>query len=196
MTKIDSSTFLIGVLLGGLMGGLIAVGYMGTMPKSTDSPSEDYNISIGDKITEELFGRDIEIKAPKHRYKPKSSIHRYTSDKYERVFEGYTYTVYLMQNVCESDSMVPSISCNSTVESIGVRGSSKLLDSIQVGDIIGFKNKNISNKVIVHRIVFEGEDNEGRFFITKGDNNKYTDEGWFGKVREDDIRYLVVAIIY
>ena len=65
-------------------------------------------------------------------------------------------------------------------------------DDLQVGDIISFWSTTIGTTVI-HRIVEIGEDSEGIYFVTKGDNNLYRDSE---KVRFEHIKGVVVGIIY
>jgi len=65
-------------------------------------------------------------------------------------------------------------------------------DVLKVGDIISFWSKTIGTTVI-HRIVEVGKDNEGVYFVTKGDNNLYKDPE---KVRFEQVKGVVVGIIY
>ena len=65
-------------------------------------------------------------------------------------------------------------------------------DQIDVGDIISYRSE-YSSGIIIHRVIEKGSDNEGDFFILKGDNNDRADPG---KVRFDQIERIVVAIIY
>lgn len=62
-------------------------------------------------------------------------------------------------------------------------------DSINVGDIISFDRDGI---LIVHRVVEKGFDENGLYFITKGDNNGFSD----GKVRFEDVKYITIGILY
>lgn len=62
---------------------------------------------------------------------------------------------------------------------------------IQVGDIISYTNS--QGERIIHRVVYKGTDNEGVYFIVKGDNNKVSDPG---KVRFDQIDRVLFAIIW
>ena len=64
------------------------------------------------------------------------------------------------------------------------------VDDIEVGDIVSYKYNDIS---IVHRVVEKGIDEQGVYFIMKGDNNSDDDPY---KVRFDQIQRVVVAIIY
>jgi hypothetical protein len=65
-------------------------------------------------------------------------------------------------------------------------------DQINVGDIISFETKYQSG-TIIHRVIEQGEDEEGWYVITKGDNNSFKDPG---KVRFKDIKKVLVGIIY
>ena len=61
---------------------------------------------------------------------------------------------------------------------------------INIGDIIAYRYE---KKTIVHRVIKIGEDPDGWFAITKGDNNEFFDPM---KVRFSDIERVVVGIIY
>lgn len=71
----------------------------------------------------------------------------------------------------------------------GIRIAPQSPDEINVGDIITFER---DSNLIVHRVVEKGQDDEGIYFVTKGDNNLYTD----GKVYFQDVRYKTIAILY
>ncbi|MEE9525935.1 MAG: signal peptidase I [Candidatus Woesearchaeota archaeon] len=60
------------------------------------------------------------------------------------------------------------------------------------GDIISYRSTKV-NAVVIHRIIDIGVDDEGVFFVTKGDNNKDTDPE---KVRFHQITGVVVGILY
>ncbi len=82
-------------------------------------------------------------------------------------------------------SMKPTLDENAN----GIRIVPKTEEDIDVGDIITFKE---GDDLIVHRVIEKGTDNEGIYFITKGDNNTMSD----GKVRFKDIKYITVALIF
>ena len=65
-------------------------------------------------------------------------------------------------------------------------------DEIKVGDIISYDVKGY-DYAFVHRVVKIEKDNKKTYFITKGDNLKFNDEG---KVRFEQIEGVVVGIIY
>ena len=71
----------------------------------------------------------------------------------------------------------------------GIRIKPDSEKDIHIGDIISFRD---NSQLIVHRVVDKGLDNEGVYFITKGDNNSVVD----GKVRFKDIEYVTIAIIW
>jgi hypothetical protein len=65
-------------------------------------------------------------------------------------------------------------------------------NSIKVGDIISFESSWNSN-LIVHRVIFIGEDELGWYCVTKGDNSRFTDPG---KLRFNKVRYLLIGVLY
>jgi signal peptidase I len=65
-------------------------------------------------------------------------------------------------------------------------------EELQVGDIVTFKPF-WSNKLIVHRIIQIGNDDEGWYCVTKGDNNILTDPG---KLRYGEIESILAVILY
>ena len=84
-----------------------------------------------------------------------------------------------------SGSMLPLID----EETTGIKISPRSPDEIGEGDIITYEE---GEELIVHRVLEKGEDNEGAYFITKGDNNRIND----GKVRFPQIRSLTIGILY
>jgi len=68
----------------------------------------------------------------------------------------------------------------------------KLENEIHIGDIISYKAE-FTEGYVIHRVVDIRKDEEGTYYITKGDNNKNIDPN---KVRFEQIRGLVVAVVY
>ena len=62
-------------------------------------------------------------------------------------------------------------------------------NQLKIGDIISFKK---GEDLIVHRIVEKGTDENGTYFVTKGDNNLQSD----GKVYFKDIKYVTIGVLY
>ncbi len=71
----------------------------------------------------------------------------------------------------------------------GIRIIPKSEEDIHVGDIITFEQDNM---LIVHRVISIGTDEQGTYFITKGDNSPIND----GKVRFKDIKYITIGVIW
>jgi len=69
----------------------------------------------------------------------------------------------------------------------GIRIIPSSAEQIGVGDIVTFGTENI-----VHRVIEKGEDEEGYWFITKGDNNQVSD----GEIRFKDIKYVTIGVLY
>ncbi len=63
---------------------------------------------------------------------------------------------------------------------------------IQPGDIIAYTTDNF-NGTVIHRVIDKGTDGKGTYFIAKGDNNVDADPK---KIRFNQIRYVLVAVIY
>jgi len=83
-------------------------------------------------------------------------------------------------------SMLPSINENSNAIEITPESEK----DVCVGDIIAFR---YSQKSISHRVMEKGTDEQGVYFITKGDNLESNDPF---KVRFSQIESVIVAIIY
>ena len=61
---------------------------------------------------------------------------------------------------------------------------------LKIGDVVSYYNR---GKKIIHRIVDISEDENGTYYIMKGDNNRYPDKG---KVRFGQISGVVIGILY
>ena len=61
---------------------------------------------------------------------------------------------------------------------------------IELGDIVTYESDN--GDLIVHRVIEIGEDEQGTYFVVKGDNNLFSD----GKIRFSQIRYITIGILY
>jgi hypothetical protein len=88
----------------------------------------------------------------------------------------------------DTGSMEPVLDRKST----GIEITPKSSDEIKAGDIISYKQKN-SDDTIIHRVVKIGEDSEGWYAVTKGDNNNAND---FEKVRFSQVKRILVGILY
>ncbi len=88
----------------------------------------------------------------------------------------------------DTKSMVPILDKGAN----GIKIVPKSPDSIHIGDIVTYEADWIDG-LVVHRVVYIGEDSLGKYFILKGDNNIESDPE---KVRFEQIRYVTVALIY
>ena len=82
-------------------------------------------------------------------------------------------------------SMKPILDENSN----GIRIRPDSEGDISIGDIISFRQ---DNYLIVHRVIDKGTDEQGTYFITKGDNASLADR----KVRFEDIEYITIGVIW
>lgn len=83
-------------------------------------------------------------------------------------------------------SMEPLINSGSN----GIETIPESEEDINIGDIIVY---NSTDGLIVHRVIFIGNDEDGKYFLVKGDNNKFPDEY---KIRFSDIKYVLIGILY
>ena len=83
----------------------------------------------------------------------------------------------------------------------GIRVVPRSEDEIEVGDIVSYKfgpqldslwHQTGQGMLVVHRVVDKGIDDEGVYFVMKGDNNLIADE----KVRFEDVEYVTVGVIW
>ena len=89
-----------------------------------------------------------------------------------------------LSNYAASGSMMPVLDSGSN----GIRIVPKE-GELKIGDIVSYEK---DGELIVHRIVEIGQDSEGTWFVTKGDNNSAND----GKIRFSDIRYVTIGVLY
>jgi signal peptidase I len=88
----------------------------------------------------------------------------------------------------DTHSMEPVLSSRSNAIEI----SPKSTDDIKVGDIISYKSE-YADGTIIHRVIEKNSDDQGIYFILKGDNNPQPDPG---RIRFEQIQRVVVAIVY
>lgn len=65
-------------------------------------------------------------------------------------------------------------------------------EEVKVGDIISYKSL-YADGIIIHRVIYESSDENGSYFILKGDNNPSSDPG---KIRCSQIQRKVIGILY
>lgn len=88
----------------------------------------------------------------------------------------------------DSNSMDPFL--DKEANGIEIRPTSP--SQVGVGDIVAYKSS-LTTGVVIHRVVEKGFDENGTYFILKGDNNPGIDPE---KVRFEQIEGVLVGIIY
>jgi hypothetical protein len=140
--------------------------------------------SFVSNITEQIINVTSKIKfyesfAPAD-YLPQEKIHVYGNsivlDVKDAQWSKFTST----------GSMIPVFDENANA----VQVLPKSPDDISIGDIIAFMQ---DREIIIHRVVDTGTDEQGFYYITKGDNNILADTE---KVRFEQIEGKVIAVIY
>ena len=69
---------------------------------------------------------------------------------------------------------------------------SKDAAEIQVGDVVSYRSS-YAEGIIIHRVIRKGTDDEGTYFIVKGDNNSAEDPG---RIRFSQIERVLIGVIY
>jgi hypothetical protein len=64
-------------------------------------------------------------------------------------------------------------------------------EDIHVGDVISYKNE--KGDIVIHRVIEMNADNDGIYYVVKGDNNPIADST---KVRFVDVQGILVAVVY
>lgn len=91
-------------------------------------------------------------------------------------------------------SMIPTLNENSN----GIRIVPESENDIHIGDLITYvRNESCgenctTEEYIIHRVIEIGSDEEGIYWILKGDANPISD----GKVRFSEIRYKTIIVLY
>jgi|APSaa5957512576_1039674.scaffolds.fasta_scaffold07342_5 hypothetical protein len=90
-----------------------------------------------------------------------------------------------LSNYADSGSMRPFFDKGAN----GIRVVPANESEVDVGDIVSYR---FGGMLIVHRVIEKGFDDEGFYYVVKGDNNLIRD----GKIRFIDIEYITIGIIY
>jgi signal peptidase I len=122
-----------------------------------------------------------EIISPKDRI-GEDQIHIY-EDKIVIDISGATYAKY-----ADTGSMDPFLD----TEANGLEIKPISEEDIQVGDVITYQPGWTSN-LVVHRVIQVGEDEQGWYAYTKGDNVSVIDPG---KIRFDQVEYILIGVLY
>lgn len=135
----------------------------------------------------QVFTGAVSFDADDEKFSPKDRV---KSDQIA-VYEGMVVlniTRAEWAEYTDTNSMVPLIDSGTN----GIEVVPESEDDLVVGDIIVYRPEWTSG-LVVHRIVGIGEDEKGRYFLTKGDNSGSADPE---KVRFEQIESVLVGIIY
>lgn len=91
----------------------------------------------------------------------------------------------ILSRYAGTGSMLPTFGDSAN----GIRIIPNSAEEIKIGDIVSFERNNL---MVVHRVVEKGTDENGTWFVTKGDNNSESDE----KIYFENIKYVTIGIIY
>jgi hypothetical protein len=86
----------------------------------------------------------------------------------------------------DTNSMDPLLDAGAN----GIEIKPQFEDDIHVGDVISYKTE---NGIIVHRVIEISYDEEGIYYVVKGDNNPTADKD---KVRFADVQGILIAVVY
>ncbi|MEK6872337.1 MAG: hypothetical protein AABX16_05525 [Nanoarchaeota archaeon] len=130
----------------------------------------------------------IETFFDEHIFNTSHAPSNYLSEEQIEVYDD-RIVIYIngssLSHYADSGSMKPLLDAKSN----GIRIKPDSVDDISVGDIISFRHNDL---LIVHRVIQKGKDEEGVYFITKGDNNILSD----GKARFDQIEYKTIGVLW
>jgi signal peptidase I len=87
----------------------------------------------------------------------------------------------------DSNSMDPLLDYGAN----GIEIKPESEQDITVGDIISFRSN--GGSIIIHRVIDITSDEQGLYYITKGDNNPTADAQ---KVRFEDVLGILIAVVY
>lgn len=95
--------------------------------------------------------------------------------------------------VLNTNSMLPTITSESTI----LLKKPTSIQDVCIGDIIYYKTNNCTfpkSEFVLHRVISQNEDILGIYYNAKGDNNGNVIDNC--KIRYEDIKYVVVGILY
>ncbi|MBR9692434.1 signal peptidase I [Candidatus Woesearchaeota archaeon] len=173
--KLKNLILIIAVFAFGIMAGNAFSG-------AFSSPVYDDGYEFPSQIYSGLTGRAIERPGPTDTV-PERDIEVYN----DKVIISIKDAIYA--KFTDTNSMDPVIDAGANA----IEVKPKTADDVQEGDIIAYKNSCAGDGTIIHRVIKQGADDLGIYWLTKGDNNPKVDPC---KVRLDEITGKVVAIIY
>lgn len=95
---------------------------------------------------------------------------------------------YTLSSYSGTGSMIPLMDQNANGIEIPITDPTQ----VHIGDLITYTKRDNPNELIIHRVLKIQQDNNGFYYIMKGDNNNYDDD----IVRFEQIKYKTVVILY
>lgn len=135
--------------------------------------------SVSNTFTAAIEGRGVEKLSPAD-HVAESQIKVY-KNKIELDIQNAIWSKFT-----DTNSMDPLLDAGSN----GLEIVPENAEQINLGDIVSYESK---DGIIVHRVIEINKDENGTYFILKGDNNPEQDPG---KVRFEQIKGVVVGVIY
>jgi len=147
-----------------------------------DSAESEANVELADSsVFDRYFFKSKELISPSD-WISQDQIHVYP-DKVVIELDNPQWAVFT-----DTNSMDPVI--DSGAHAIEVVPESP--EDISVGDIVSYDSE-FAEGTVIHRVFEIGEDSQGWYCRTKGDNNAFEDPG---KIRFSQIQRVLVAVIY
>ncbi|MCC7574073.1 hypothetical protein KO361_00575 [Candidatus Woesearchaeota archaeon] len=157
----------------------------------TPSVAETYPIIKNSELINDIAHLNTEI--------PKQTADERNKPSPSNFFNTHQIRVYPDRVVLEAEnivwagfedtkSMLPIINKDSNALQI----IPNCPEDIQLGDIVSYRS-NYASGIIIHRVIHIDEDEQGIYFVLKGDNNPASDPG---RIRCNQIDRKVIAILY
>ncbi|MEK6886201.1 MAG: signal peptidase I [Nanoarchaeota archaeon] len=136
--------------------------------------------SVTDTFTAAVNGRSVEKNSPGDHINEKQI--KVYNDKIELDIQNAIWSRFT-----DTNSMDPFLDSGSN----GIEVIPNDISEIKVGDIVSYASKD--GGIVIHRVIEINSDENGTYFIIKGDNNPIPDNE---KVRFNQIKGILVGIIY
>ncbi len=169
------------ILLIAFVAGILAgQGYHAT--QAALDPTNYDDVAFPSNVYSGITGRAVERLSPSNHIS-EDQIHVYK----DRIVIDLPNAIYAKFG--PTNSMEPVL--DTEANAIEIKPESA--EQVREGDIIAYKNTCTDGGTIIHRVIKQGEDQLGPYWITKGDNLKEADPC---KVRLDEIVGVVAVLLY
>ena len=146
----------------------------------SESPNTVTIDAIGETIAAAATGKASERISPGNHIK-EEQIKVY-NDKIELDIQNAIWSRFVNTN-----SMDPFLDEDAN----GIEVIPTSTDQIKIGDVISYESRN--GGIVIHRVVNIEQDNNGTYYVVKGDNNPLQDPE---RVRFNQVKGILVGILY